>query len=121
MVIRFPSLIGLLAAGLLAVTLQGCYSVTVTASGYERRGVWLPHHGPGSSHKDAPRITVGGRDMVFDDDLRVYRLVDHPGYYYVGVRYYRQAEGVWEAAPAFDGPWVPIGRTEVPPGLASIE
>lgn len=97
-----------------------CYSVTVGVAGYERHGVWLPDKG-GTTHRGADRITVGGLDMVFDDELDVYRVVDHPGTYYIGVRYYRHGEDGWEAAPAFGGPWAGIPLTELPPGLNRAE
>jgi hypothetical protein len=106
--------------GLMACGAAACYSVSVGPAGYERHGVWLPKKG-GTPHRGADRITVGGLDMVFDDELGVYRVVDHPGVYYNGVRYYRQDESDWEAAPAFSGPWAGIPRIELPPGLAQIE
>ena len=106
--------------GLLASGIAACYSVTVGPAGYERHGVWLPHHGS-KPHQGADRITVGDVAMVFDEELDVYRVVDHPGVYYIGVRYYRQAGDGWEAAPALRGPWAGIPRTEVPPGLTQIE
>ena len=58
--------------------------------------------------------------MVLDPQLRIYRIVGHPGHFFIGIRYYRDTNGTWQAAPSFRGPWKDIPPAEVPPGLAML-
>ena len=96
-----------------------CYSVSYGTGGYERHGVWLP--GPrASTYRPSRTIVVEDHEMHFDDELRVYRLVDPPGCFYSAGRFYRRTAGTWETARSLSGSWAEVPETQIPPTLAKL-
>lgn len=56
--------------------------------------------------------------MVFDERLALYLIMDHPGHYFDGTRYYRTLGERWQVSRHLDGPWAFVPRDDLPPGLA---
>ena len=103
-----------------ASLLAGCYSVSYGPAGYERHGVWLPRGAPEPRYRTSKTIVVEGHEAHFDEELRVYRVVDREGYFFSGSRYYRQVDGAWQTARSIEGPWAEIPPTPLPPTLLSL-
>jgi hypothetical protein len=55
--------------------------------------------------------------MVFDEELRVYRIVDLPEHFYSAGNYYRFVDGYWQSARSPAGPWVETPQNRLPPSL----
>ena len=105
---------------LTAVMAVNCYSVSSGPTGYQKQGVWLLHHRE-STHQPRKKIVVGDHEMLFDDELRVYRIVDMPGHFYSAGTYYRRGEDQWEATRSLTGLWGEVPDNQVPPSLTQAE
>lgn len=102
-----------LALCLLGLAPAGCVYVQHQSSSSTRGGgppPWAPAHGYRTKHPS-------GVDLVFDSGLGVYVVVDLPGVYFHGDRFYRQANGGWGIAGGPGGPWVAVAERDIPPGL----
>lgn len=71
-----------------------------------------PPHAPAHGYRRKQR----GADLVYDSGLGVYVVVGYP-YYYLDDRFYRQADGAWQASVNLNGPWQPVPDRSLPPKL----
>ncbi len=101
------------------VMCAGCTSVTYGPAGYERRSVPLPRLASGGE-PTADVIVVRGRELRFDEALRLYRVTDLPDHYYSAGWFYRRCESGWERARSIDGSWVASAPIETPGTLHAL-
>lgn len=98
---------------LLALAPAGCLVVrheSSTSTTIEGPPPWAPAHGHRKKHPS-------GVDLVFDAGLGVYVVLDLPGVYFHGDRFYRAVNGGWGVASGPGGPWIAVADRDVPPGL----
>lgn len=69
-----------------------------------------PAHGYRHKHQD-------GTELVFDDKLSVYVVVDLSDTYFKNDLYIRTNKGRWEVSATVSGPWRKAATKEVPPKL----
>ena len=105
---------------LAALSLASCYSVSYGPAGYERHGVPLPDLGGSGDGGTAEVIVVQDRELVFDEELRLYRVSELPDLYYSAGWFYRPGDSGWERARGIDGNWIAIAATETPPTLLRL-
>jgi hypothetical protein len=78
-------------------------------------GYGPPPHAPahGYRHQFRPDLM-----LVFDAGRGLYLVDGWPGHYYHGDRFYRARVDGWHWSPHLRGPWSPVTRKRLPPGLA---
>jgi hypothetical protein len=60
----------------------------------------------------------GRLQLVFDEALGAYTVIEKPGHFYHDGVYVRLEDGRWMAASTLDGPWEPRSADSLPASLA---
>ncbi len=127
--------------GLLAAAFAGCgllvacgpvHSVTVGRGGHDQPDVYegpghghgppphAPAHGYRRKHQHAYHEHGGAAELIFDNGLGVYVVVDVPNHYYWNGAYLRIDGGRWSTSSYLDGDWNPCPEQSVPGGLRAV-
>lgn len=115
----------LLATTLAATCLSACgpiSSVTLGRSGsghgHHHRVHGPPPHAPAHGHVHRVRDRHQGTlELVFDEGLGLYVVIELPDHYYHDGVYVRIEDGVWYASTELGGSWERQSEESLPPGL----
>jgi hypothetical protein len=76
-----------------------------------------PPHAPAHGH----RHKYQGWELVYDSGRGVYVLIGLPKHYYYKGYFYRYERPYWQVSPRMAGPWRPVLKESLPPGLGGKE
>lgn len=76
-----------------------------------------PPHAPAHGY----RHKYQGVDVIYDSGRGVYIVVGLPSHYYYEGHFYRFGSVQWEVSAQIGGPWRPVSRESLPPGLRAKE
>lgn len=108
---------GLLAALVIAVTIEGCQGFVVAPRHGEpvvARQAGPPPHAPAHGYRHKHQ---SGAELRFDSDLGVYLVVGQTDVYFYDGLFVRVRSGMWQVSATLAGPWEPKAAEWVPPGL----